>query len=133
MEEEVNNYPLFPELPEEAKMAAQELINSFKSELKKAVYGAAEEAIGELYSDILPYIESDTWHNFRSQIVDGLSDYNNRTIQGAWDFKKIRSAIYKEHRADIIADLNQDMVEEIAELKKQIARLEGALESSRGR
>ena len=103
---------------------AQKLIDGFKMEMVKAIYGAAEEALGHLYTDIVPHIESDAWGNFRDQIVDGLSDYNNRTIQGAWDFKKIRQAIYKEHRDDLIADLNSDLLEEIEDLKKQVARLE---------
>jgi len=54
-------------------------------------------------------------------MMDGFKNYNNRHVQGEFDFKKIRRAIYEEFRDEIIEDLNQDMVEEIESLKKQVA------------
>ena len=109
-------YPLYPELTEEGKQEAVALIESFKV----AVSRAAEEVIGNLYADILPYIETDSWTNYRNELMDGLRNYNNRKIQAQYDFKKIRQAILEEHREDIIADLNQDMVEEIYTLKAEL-------------
>lgn len=109
-------YPLYPELSEEGKKEAQQLISGFKELLKKA----AEEVISTLYTDVVEYIETDSWRNFRNQIMDGFQNYNNRKIQSAYDFKEIRQAILKEHREDIIKDLNQDMVKEIESLKKII-------------
>lgn len=48
-------YPLYPTLPEPGAQEAQELIERFKQQLKTA----AEFAIADLYTDILPHIESD--------------------------------------------------------------------------
>jgi len=111
-----DEYPLYPELPEAGKVEAQKLIDDFKGKLKKA----ADEAIADMYCDVAVFIESDSWSNYRNKMMDGFRDYGNRKIQGDYDFKEIRKAIYKEFREDIIEDLNQDMVDEIASLKKQL-------------
>lgn len=102
-------YPLFPDLSETAALEAQALINKFKELMRKA----ADEVIGELYCDVVPYIESDSWTNFKNDMLDGFKDYNNKKIQGEYDFKELRQAIYKNHKDEIIKDLNQDLVDEI--------------------
>ena len=112
-------YPLFPELPEAAQEEAQALIDRFKEEIRKA----ADEAIGDLYVKVMPYIESDTWQNFRNELLDGFKDYRNRKIQGEYDFKTIRQQILKHHREDIVNDLNQDLLDEVTELQEEIARM----------
>jgi len=112
----MNEYPLYPILGEEAKKEAQKLMDEFKEGMLKT----AKEVLGSLYCDVSVHIESDSWTNFGNQILDGYKDYNNRKIQAKYDFKEIRQAILKEHREDIIADLNQDMVKEIEDLKHTI-------------
>lgn len=116
----MSEYPLYPELPKAGQLEAQALVNRFKDELVKI----AENAIGDLYCNIVPYIESDSWTNYRNELMDGFQNYNNSKIQGEYDFKKIRQTILEEHREAIISDLNQDMVEEIAKLKEQVAWLQ---------
>jgi len=113
-----DKYPLYPELPPEGAEEAQRLVEKFKGQLKKA----AEEVLGQLYCDVAVHIESDSWTNFRNVLLAGFRNYNNRHIQSKYDFKEIRQAILKEFRDEIIADLNQDMVEEIERLKEQIER-----------
>lgn len=112
----MSNFPLYPTLSEEAKTEAQALIDTFKAKIVKA----AEEAIGYLYCDVLFYIESDSWTNFRNELLEGFKDYGNRKIQGEYDFKNIRQVIYKEYKSEIIDDLNQDMIKEIEILKSRI-------------
>ena len=108
-----NEYPLYPEISEIGKQESQKFIDQFKEKLKKV----AEEVIGELYIDIPCYIESDSWSNFRTQIMDGFKNYNTRLKQNEFDFKEIRQQIFKEYRDDIIKDLNQDLIKENEELK----------------
>lgn len=108
-----NEYPLYPEISEIGKQESQKFIDQFKEKLKKV----AEEVIGELYIDIPCYIESDSWSNFRNQIMDGFKNYNTRLKQNKFDFKEIRQQIFKEYRDDIIKDLNQDLIKENEELK----------------
>ena len=117
-----NEYPLFPQLPEEAQKEAVQLLGQFKDEMRKI----ADQVISDFYSDIMPYIESDTWTNFRNELLVGFKDYGNRKVQAEYDFKSIRQAIYRLHRDEIIADLNQDLVEEVKALKHQVAQLQSA-------
>ena len=109
-------FPLYPPLAEGGAEEAQALVESFKIALTKA----AEEAISALYTDIIPHIESDSWTNFRNDVIDGFKDYKNRKIHGEYDFKEIRQAMLRLHRDEIIEDLNQDMVKEIEDLKRQL-------------
>lgn len=111
-------FPLFPELPEAGAEQAQELIDKFKHELKLIANGV----LGELYVDIAHHIESDAWNNYRNDMMAGFRNYGNRMIQGEHDFKTIRQEIYKEFRDEIITDLNQDLVNEVAELKANLER-----------
>jgi len=111
-----NDFPLFPTLTEEGQEEAQKLIDAFKIKLVKA----AEEVISALYCDIATYIESDSWTNFRNELLDGFRNYNNRKIQGLYDFQEIRKSLLKEFKEEIIYDLNQDLVEENQKLKEHI-------------
>lgn len=117
-----DEYPLYPEPSEAGKEEAQKLIDQFKVEIKKA----ADNVIGQMYCDVVPHIESDSWTNYRNAMMDGFRNYDNRMVMGEHDFKNIRAAIYKEYRDEIIVDLNQDMVEEIEALKNQIVWLNNA-------
>ena len=115
-----DRFPLYPDLSEEGEIEAQKLIDAFKENLREAAREVIDETITELYCDILPHIQSDSWGNFRRDLMEGLLNYNNRKIQGDYDFKDIRQQIYKEYREDIIKDLDQDNLEEIKKLKEQI-------------
>jgi hypothetical protein len=112
----MNEYPFYPDLSEEGKKEAQLLIDAFKKNLKKG----ADEVIGNFYSNILGYIESDSWQNFRNEIMAGFKNYDNRKIQCAWDFKEIRAQIFKEYREEIIKDLDNDIWEENVQLRERI-------------
>ena len=121
-------YPLYPALSEEGEREAVKRLNGFVNQLKDKI----KETMSEFYTDELPYIESDTWTNYRNEIMAGFKNYNNRKIQGEHDFKKIRQAIYKEYREELIVDLNQDMVEEIKVLKQRIEYMQEAQHSRHG-
>ena len=106
----------YPKLTEMGQLEAQELIENFKSKLRKA----ANEIISGLYTEIPDCIESDSWTNFRNTILADLCDYRNQREKHGWDFKKIRQSIYEENKEQINKDLNQDLLEEIESLKKQL-------------
>ena len=115
-------YPLYPELSEKGNEEAIKLIDKFKKQLTKKAKEVIETILGEMYCDLLPHIESDAWTNFRNDLLDGFKNYNNRKLQGDYDFKKIRQQIFKDFRKEIIKDLNQDYINENIELKKDIER-----------
>ena len=111
-------FPLFPELSPEGEQEAQDLIDKFKIKLIQI----ANETIGELYCDVATYIQTDSWTNFRNELLSGFQDYGNRKVQSEYDFKKIRSQIYSDFREELIVDLNQDLVKEVKTLKEDLKR-----------
>tara|TARA_R110001632_G_scaffold158962_1_gene277140 strand:+ start:15 stop:374 length:360 start_codon:yes stop_codon:yes gene_type:complete len=112
------NEKLYPELTEQGEKEAQKLIDTFAKELKKVASKLMEEAQSNLYCDIVPHIESDSWSNFRNTIVNGICNYSENS--SSYDFKRIRQAIYEEHKEEIDKDLNNDLLEEVKTLKRTI-------------
>jgi hypothetical protein len=110
-----DEYPLYPELDEQGRTDAVALIEAFKKKMAKV----AEEALSDLYCDVLPHIETDAWTNFKNTLLAGLCDYRN-SKKYPYEFRSIRKAIFEQFREEIIADLNQDMVDEIARLKQRL-------------
>lgn len=106
------DYPQYPELPEEAKDDANKLLATFREEMAKV----AEECIGRFYTDVSPHIESDHWTNYQSSIRDWVIGYKGSD----YDTKRVRDKIFSENREEIIKDLNADMVKEIKSLKDRI-------------
>lgn len=111
-----DQYPLFPELSDAGKEEAQKLIDRFKLQMHKV----ADEILSELYCGIAVHIESDSWTNYRNKMMDGFRNYGNRMVQGEYDFKQIRAEIFKDFRDDIIKDLDQDNIEKIENLERQL-------------
>lgn len=118
---------LYPELSKEGEAESLQLLEHFRASMK----AIADEVIRDLYCDIGPHIETDAWSNFRNEIVSGLQDYRSRHA-ARYDFQKIRESLLKNHREDIVADLNQDLLKENEKLKADIERLREDLRRSYG-
>ncbi len=121
-----NEYPFYPTLSEEGKNEAQKLIDQFKERLIEV----AEETIRDMYTDVVVYIESDSWTNFRKELLAGFRGYNVRA-ESQHDFKEIRKQIYEEFKDEIIKDLDQDNLEKIEKLEKEIERLKEVFDRTR--
>ena len=109
-------YPLHPALTEQGKEEAQLIMDSFKPRLVKMM----EEVLGDLYTDVSYYIESDHWTNYRNALMDGFNNYGSGKPNHEYSYKELRQAIYAHHKEEIVKDLNQDLVEENNRLKKQL-------------
>ena len=121
--ENQNEYPLFPELTEQGKKEAQDLMNKFEQKLKEKALEVMEQITTDFYVDIVNEVESDHWTNYRTKLLNGLCDYsNNKSKHGNHDFDRIRKAIYENHKKEIVKDLNQDLLAEIEDLKRQLKR-----------
>lgn len=112
-------YPFYPELTEQGKKEAGILIKEFEEKLRVVAQQVISECTSKFYTNIIAYVESDTWSNFRNTIVNALSDYNNKS-DATYDFSRIRKAIYEEHKEEIVKDLNQDLVEKVKALEQYI-------------
>lgn len=77
--------------------------------------------LNNIYTDVVPWVESDSWSNYRNSIINSLTDYSSlsRNEKHSHIWKTIRKKILDENREEIINDLNQDFLEEIEELKKE--------------
>lgn len=114
-----DKYPLYPELTEQGKQEAQRIMDSFKPKLKKLM----DEVLGELYTDVSFDVESDHWTNYRNALMEGLKGYSEGRAKCPHVFKELRQAIYRNHKDEIVADLNQDLVEENEQLKRHVEQL----------
>ena len=112
-------YPFYPTLSEQGEKEAADRRNDFIDKLRVQI----NDLLGEFYCSELLYIESDSWSNFRNELMDGFRDYRNNKAHAEFDFKEIRKKIFSEFRDEIINDLNQDLLEENRRLKEQIKRL----------
>lgn len=114
-----DEYPLYPELTEAGKEEAQLVMDRFKKDLHKAASGIIGQATEDFYYNCIQHVESDSWTNYRNQLVDGLCNYSNNK-RSEHDYMKIRRAMFEQYREEIIKDLNQDLVKEVAGLKETI-------------
>ena len=114
------NYPLYPKLTEEGAREAQLIMDSFKPKILKVV----EEVMEDLYTDVSYYVESDHWCNYRNALIDGFRGYKQGKAPHEHDWKELRQAIYRNHKEEIVKDLNQDLLAENEKLKDQIDQLQ---------
>jgi len=91
----------YPELGEQGNEQAIKLIQTFKKSMQKE----AKEIIEGFYCGVLPYLESDSWTNFRTSILNDLCDYRNNSTKFIYDYKRIRKSIYDENKEQINKDL----------------------------
>lgn len=103
-------------LSDQAEQDAQRFLDDFKERMRKLV----DEVMAEAYVECMPWIEADSWGNMRNHLLDWIRGY--RKIDG-YDAKKMREAIYKEYREDIVKDLNQDHLERIKDLEDHLEYL----------
>lgn len=119
----MENYDFYPELTEQGKEEAQLLMSSFKVKAKEVLENLIDDYCGRFYCEIVPEIGSDSWQNFRNKVMDGYKDYRNKEIRN-YDFKEIRQKLYKENKAEIDKDLNQDNLDKIKDLERTIEILQ---------
>jgi len=113
------DYPLYPELTEQGKEEAQKIMDSFKPKLVALM----NEVLGDLYTDVSYYVDSDHWTNYRNALMDGFKGYRGGRANHTYDYKELRQAIYSNHKDEVVKDLNQDLVEENEKLKNEIVQL----------
>lgn len=111
---------LYPELTEDGQKKAQDLIRQFNQAIEITFREAAERATSQFYTDVLPYIESDAWSNFRNQIIMGMSNYNNLAKHEA---EIVRRSIINNHWDELKKDLDQDLVNENARLRNELNKM----------
>jgi hypothetical protein len=118
-----DKFPLYPHLGLDGQTQAEEVAEAFLLDFKERCKGMLDELMGEFEYKIATFIETDSWENFRAELVQGICNYNNRELQGRYDYAKIRRAIFDTYKEEIIKDLDQDNLEKIAQLEETLASL----------
>lgn len=92
---------------------AQELMDSFRLSMKKI----AEETLGELYVNIMPYAETDSWTNYREALRLELEhEYKYSKFKNEWA-RDFRRAVFVENREEISKLIEKDILERIKHLE----------------
>jgi hypothetical protein len=91
----------------------QAFIDKFRSRMKDI----AEETLGELYCNIMPYMETDTWTNYREALrIELEHEYKYSNFKQAWA-TNFRRAVFVENREEISKFIEQDILKRIKELE----------------
>ncbi len=120
MSEEINKTD-FPELSEEGIKLGQEAVIRVREEFKKAAINVLEQELSDMYTNLAQWMDGDIWSNYKAHVIRFVSGYVDIS---KYESLLIRNMILAENRDELIADLNQDMVNEIQRLKEQVVYLQ---------
>ena len=92
--------------------------------LRKELQGTIDEAFSTVIAEYMPFVGSDLYANLLTQYGDWLTrDYSRVGAEfGKYTAKELRQRILRDHKDELVADLNQDNLKRIEELESQLAR-----------
>ena len=96
----------YQELNERGNEEAVKIYNDFLTKLNKMV----KKAASDFYINALPFIESDAWVNYRTDIFNNLC-YSG--LRDGHDWVAVRRKIYEENKEDIQNEIIKDLEKEI--------------------
>lgn len=98
---------------EKLAVEAQAHIDKFRKQMKDI----ADECLGEIYVNCIPYIETDTWTNYREDLrIELQHEYKFSTFKLDWavDFRR---AVFVENREEISKLIEADILKRIKHLE----------------
>lgn len=98
-------------------LTAEEIYKRFADKFK----AIANEVMGDVVSEFLPHSEGDLDSNIYHRSMDYITgEYGDNTIYGSMG-KRFRQRIFEENKESLINQINQDNLDRIAELEKDVA------------
>jgi hypothetical protein len=92
---------------------AQNYLNNFKSRMGYI----AEECLDELYTNVIPYLETDTWTNYRESLRLELEhEYKFSKFKEPWA-TNFRRAVFVENRKELAELIQEDILKRIKHLE----------------
>lgn len=92
---------------------AQHFMDVYRAKFKSI----ADEMLGELYVNILPYLKSDTWTNYREALRLELEhEYKYSIFKDRWA-ENFRRAVFVENREEMVKLLDQDIYRRLKHLE----------------
>lgn len=98
---------------EELGRLGQEFMDKFRDKMKKI----SEEVLGEIYSELMPHIQGESWTNYRNYLNEGFSRGYVKDDFRASYHKELRKTIFLENKDEMIDLLNKDLVERVKQLE----------------
>jgi hypothetical protein len=103
----------------------QRILSEFTDRFKKL----ADEILGQVDAEYLPWVETDLVMNERQRVIAALTSQWNQPnrddfIISSSEARELRARIFEENRDAIIAELNQDSLKKIEELEQTIKIIE---------
>lgn len=99
--------------PEKLNKEGQEFMEKFRARMKDI----AQETLGELYVNLMPYLETDTWTNYRETLrVELEHEYKFSHFKKEWAVN-FRRAVFVENREEISKLIEQDILKRIKHLE----------------
>lgn len=98
---------------DELHATAQSFMDSWRSRMREI----SEETLGEIYVKILPYIETDSWTNYREALrVELEHEYKFSSFKKDWA-TNFRRAVFVENREELAALISGDILARIKHLE----------------
>lgn len=91
----------------------QAFMDSFKAQMSSIV----QNTLGEAYANLLPYIETDAWTNYREELrIELEREYKFSRFKQEWAVN-FRRAVFVENREEISKLIEQDILKRIKHLE----------------
>ena len=98
---------------EKVQKDAQEYIDCFRMKMKEI----AEQTLGEIYVNCVPYIETDTWTNYRESLrIELEHEYKFSNFKQDWA-TRFRRSVFLENRDEISKLIEADILKRIKHLE----------------
>lgn len=98
---------------EKLQKESQEIMDGFRKKIKDVI----DECLGDLYVNIMPYVETDTWTNYREALRLELEhEYKYSKFKSEWA-RNFRRAVFVENRDEMIPLLEKDMYDRLKSLE----------------
>jgi len=100
---------------------SQSFMDTYRSRMKDV----ADEILGELYVNVMPYLETDTWSNYRQALRTELEhEYKFSKFKCDWA-TNFRRAVFVENREEISKYIESDILKIIKQLEDNHQEYEG--------
>jgi len=93
---------------DELDKQGQAYMDTFKKKMK----AICEEILGNMYVDLMPHIESDTWTNYRNVL---RNEYENDLKTSYFKSEygvRFRRLIFQENKKEMVDLINKDLLKE---------------------
>lgn len=98
---------------EKVQAEGQAFIDKFRKKMKDI----SEEILGEVYVNCMPYLETDTWTNYREALRSELEhEYKYTRFKEEWAVN-FRRAVFVENREEISKLIEKDILKRIKDLE----------------